>query len=90
MRMTGVMPKAPKLDRIDLKILSALQSNGRITNAALADAVGLSQSPCLQRVKRLEEAGYISARDHRGLIPSDGSSCFRWDQEQFCRDGLSE
>ena len=60
MRMTGVMPKAPKLDRIDLKILSALQSNGRITNAALADAVGLSQSPCLQRVKRLEEAGYIA------------------------------
>ncbi len=53
------MDPRPKLDRIDLKILSALQGNGRITNAALADAVGLSQSPCLQRVKRLESAGYI-------------------------------
>lgn len=58
--MTGAMPKTPKLDRIDLKILSALQGNGRITNAALADEVGLSQSPCLQRVKRLEAAGYIA------------------------------
>ncbi|MBE9555087.1 MAG: Lrp/AsnC family transcriptional regulator [Proteobacteria bacterium] len=54
------MRKTPKLDRIDLKILSALQNNGRITNAALADEVGLSQSPCLQRVKRLEASGYIA------------------------------
>lgn len=50
----------PKLDRIDLKILSELQKNGRITNVDLADAVGLSPSPCLLRVKRLEKAGYIS------------------------------
>jgi len=49
-----------KIDRIDLKILATLQTNGRITNAALSDAVGLSQSPCLQRVKRLEGAGYIA------------------------------
>ena len=49
-----------KLDRIDLNILSELQKNGRITNAALADVVGLSQSPCLQRVKRLESAGFIT------------------------------
>lgn len=48
-----------KLDRIDIKILAELQRNGRITNTALADAVGLSQSPCLQRLKRLEAAGYI-------------------------------
>jgi DNA-binding Lrp family transcriptional regulator len=54
------MKKAPKLDAIDLKILATLQVNGRITNAALADAVGLSQSPCLQRVKRLEDAGIIT------------------------------
>ncbi len=53
------MAGAPKLDRIDLKILGVLQENGRITNAALADQVGLSASPCLQRVKRLEGAGYI-------------------------------
>jgi DNA-binding Lrp family transcriptional regulator len=49
----------PKLDRIDLRILCHLQSNGRITNVELADAVGLSASPCLVRVKRLEKAGYI-------------------------------
>ncbi|SAL63437.1 AsnC family transcriptional regulator [Caballeronia arvi] len=48
-----------KLDRIDLRILSHLQQNGRITNVELADAVGLSPSPCLIRVKRLEKAGYI-------------------------------
>ncbi len=49
----------PKLDRIDLKILSELQKNGRITNVELADRVGLSPSPCLMRVRRLEEAMYI-------------------------------
>lgn len=48
-----------KLDRIDLRILSQLQKRGRITNVELADAVGLSPSPCLIRVKRLEKAGYI-------------------------------
>ena len=50
----------PKLDRIDLRILAHLQRNGRLTNVDLADAVGLSASPCLMRVKRLEKAGYIS------------------------------
>lgn len=50
----------PKLDRIDLKILSELQKNGRISNVDLADKVGLSPSPCLMRVRRLEEAMYIS------------------------------
>jgi DNA-binding Lrp family transcriptional regulator len=48
-----------KLDRIDLRILSQLQKRGRITNVELADAVGLSPSPCLIRVKRLEKAGFI-------------------------------
>ena len=50
-----------KLDRIDIKILSELQRNGRITNINLANAVSLSPSPCLLRVKRLEEAGYITS-----------------------------
>ena len=49
-----------KLDRLDLRILAQLQKNGRITNVDLADAVGLSASPCLIRVKRLEQAGYIA------------------------------
>ena len=54
------MTTTPKLDRIDLKILKDLQQNGRITNAALAYTVGLSQSACLQRVKRLKSAGFIA------------------------------
>jgi DNA-binding Lrp family transcriptional regulator len=54
------MHDALKLDRIDIRILSHLQRNGRITNVDLADAVGLSPSPCLIRVKRLEKAGYIT------------------------------
>ncbi len=49
-----------KLDRIDLKILCELQKNGRMTNVELAGIVGLSPSPCLMRVRRLEKAGYIS------------------------------
>ncbi|TPG47143.1 Lrp/AsnC family transcriptional regulator [Sphingomonas glacialis] len=54
------MNAAPKLDRLDLRILAHLQRNGRITNVDLADAVGLSPSPCLSRVKRLEKAAYIT------------------------------
>lgn len=49
-----------KLDRIDVRILSYLQKNGRGTNVELAAAVGLSASPCLVRVRRLEKAGYIA------------------------------
>ncbi|CAN7765611.1 Lrp/AsnC family transcriptional regulator [Caballeronia sp. LjRoot29] len=48
------------LDRLDLRILIELQKRGRITNVQLADAVGLSASPCLTRVKRLEKAGFIA------------------------------
>ena len=54
------MPGLPKLDRIDINILVQLQKDGRTTNVNLAEAVGLSPSPCLQRVKRLEAAGYIT------------------------------
>jgi DNA-binding Lrp family transcriptional regulator len=62
------MVESPKLDRIDIKILVQLQKDGRITNVKLADAVGLSPSPCLQRVKRLEKAGYITGyRAHINL-----------------------
>ncbi len=49
-----------KLDRIDISILANLSQDGRMSNVSLADAVGLSPSPCLQRVKRLENAGIIS------------------------------
>jgi len=52
--------KARNLDDIDLEILALLQNNGRMTNRSLAEAVGLSPSPCLERVRRLEDAGFIS------------------------------
>jgi DNA-binding Lrp family transcriptional regulator len=48
-----------KLDDIDRRILRALQRNGRTPNNELAQAVGLSPSPCLRRVRLLEEAGVI-------------------------------
>ena len=56
---------AEKLDRIDINILAQLQRNGRITNIELAKSVALSPSPCLMRVKRLEEAGYITGYNAR-------------------------
>ncbi|RWR28183.1 Lrp/AsnC family transcriptional regulator [Sinirhodobacter populi] len=52
--------KALSLDKIDIRILERLQANGRMTNQELADAVGLSASPCLNRVRRLERAGIIT------------------------------
>ncbi|SEI64219.1 Lrp/AsnC family transcriptional regulator, leucine-responsive regulatory protein [Allopseudospirillum japonicum] len=48
-----------KLDRIDKHILSLLQKDAQMSNQTLADQVGLSPSPCLRRVKQLEDAGYI-------------------------------
>ena len=47
------------LDDIDRRILRALQRNGRLQNVELAKEVGLSPSPCLRRVKLLEEEGVI-------------------------------
>jgi Lrp/AsnC family leucine-responsive transcriptional regulator len=47
------------LDRIDLRILVELQHNGRLSNVALSKRVNLSPTPCLERVKRLENKGYI-------------------------------
>ena len=47
------------LDKIDRRILQALQRDGNITNLELAESVGLSPSPCARRVKQLEESGYI-------------------------------
>ena len=52
------MPK-PDLDPADCRIVAELQANGRLSNVELADKIGLSPSPCLRRVKRLEREGYI-------------------------------
>ncbi|MBI1393001.1 MAG: winged helix-turn-helix transcriptional regulator [Alphaproteobacteria bacterium] len=48
-----------KLDQIDHKILRHLQENARITNADLAEKVGLSPTPCLRRLRRLEAEGVV-------------------------------
>jgi len=69
------MPKASesthRLDRIDRKLLECLQQDGNLTNQDLAEKVGLSPSPCLRRVRALEEAGIILNRvtvlDHKKL-----------------------
>ncbi len=47
------------LDAIDRRILAALQADGRLSNVDLAEKVGLSPSPCLRRVNRLEREGYV-------------------------------
>jgi DNA-binding Lrp family transcriptional regulator len=67
------LPRIPRgshvsknLDEIDLKILSEIQAEGRITNVELARRVGISPPPCLRRVRTLEEAGYIQG--YRGLL----------------------
>jgi len=48
------------MDKFDQAILSELQANGRLTNQELAERIGLSPSPCLRRVKALEDAGIIA------------------------------
>ncbi len=50
---------ADQLDRIDLRIVSALSTDGRLSMAQLASKVGLSKTPVQARVKRLEKDGYI-------------------------------
>lgn len=55
-----------KLDRYDRQILAILQEEGRISNQELAERVGLSPSPCLRRVRALEEAGLIAG--YRALL----------------------
>ncbi|AFV00865.1 Lrp/AsnC ligand binding domain-containing protein [Simiduia agarivorans] len=57
------------LDRIDRKILSLLQEDGRMANVDLAKQVNLSPTPCLERVKRLEREGYI--RQYTALLDAD-------------------
>lgn len=54
------------LDKIDRKILEVLQGNGRLTNLEVAERVNLSPSPCLRRIRRLEETGVI--RQYAALL----------------------
>ena len=48
-----------KLTKMDQRILNEIQNNGRISNQDLAHKIGLSASPCLRRVRQLEQEGYI-------------------------------
>ena len=57
-----------KLDKTDYRILHYLQNNARISNTELADKVGLSPSPCLRRVKALEQAGVV--KSYAGIVDS--------------------
>ncbi|MBK5929251.1 Lrp/AsnC family transcriptional regulator [Halochromatium salexigens] len=55
-----------KLDRYDRHILAILQEDGRISNQELADRIGLSPSPCLRRLRALEETGMIAG--YRAMV----------------------
>ncbi len=55
-----------KLDRYDRRLLEVLQEHGRISNQELADRIGLSPSPCLRRLRALEESGLIVG--YRALV----------------------
>ena len=57
------------LDKTDRKILAILQTDGRLTNQEVAERVGLSPSPCLRRIKNLEESGVI--RQYVALLDPD-------------------
>ncbi len=60
------MQNITSLDKIDRKILNQLQSNGRISNIELSRKVGLSPTPCLERVRRLENNQFI--QDYRAIL----------------------
>ncbi len=64
-------PEPSRLDETDRRILRAIQRDGRITNAALAEEIGMAASPCLRRLKALEQdgvvAGYRAVIDRRAL-----------------------
>lgn len=61
-----MMARGKKLDSYDIAILRALQTNGRMTKVALAEAVHLSPSPCWERLKKLEDAGLITG--YRAMV----------------------
>lgn len=60
-----------RLDAIDTKLLALLRSDGRMSNAKLAQSVGLSPSACLRRLHALEESGVI--RGYTAIVATDGS-----------------
>jgi DNA-binding Lrp family transcriptional regulator len=71
------------LDEIDRRILAELQQDGRMTNVELAKRAGISPPPCLRRVRRLEEAGYI-----QGYHAQTGAQKLGWQIAFFAIVGL--
>ena len=66
------MKQMVRLDRNDLRILDVLHKCGRLSNAQLAREVGLSESACFQRMKRLEQRQVITR------LPGDGQYAVAW------------
>ena len=64
----------PRLDAIDIKILATLQKEGRITKLALAERVNLSPTPCWERLKRLQNAGFIAGYRAEIVLAKLGSA----------------
>lgn len=73
-----------KLDRIDRRILSDLQDDGRMTNVELARRAGISAPPCLRRVRALEDAGVI-----RGFHADVSPAALGYNVTVFAHVGLS-
>jgi DNA-binding Lrp family transcriptional regulator len=73
-----------KLDRVDRRILRALQDDGRMTNVELARRAEISAPPCLRRVRALEEAGYI-----RGYHADINAEALGYGVTVFAQVGLS-
>ncbi len=71
------------MDAVDLQIIRELQADGRLSNQDLADRVRLSPSPCLRRVRRLEEAGII-----RGYHADTDPARLGWEIVFFALIGL--
>lgn len=82
------------IDQADLRILRAVQANGRLSIAELSEQVGLSKTPCLKRLRRLEEQGYITHykavlnasklhRDYTAFVQVKLASTTRRDMDAF-------
>lgn len=82
--MPSNTPEKVKLDKIDRRILSDLQANGRITNVELAKRAGISAPPCLRRVRALEKAGFV-----RGYHADIAAKALGYNVTVFAQVGLS-
>lgn len=65
-----------RLDARDIRILEIIQTQGRISKKALAHAIGLSLTPCFERLQRLEREGFI--REYRGILDAQRFGSFVW------------